>query len=131
MALPGKHDHADLFRRWERSAREHLIEPGSGLFYSALTLKGEEIHAPEGSTIWMGAYFLLPVLPELAREQYRQMKKKLTGRFACFRFGREWPVGSEGRWDIDSGFTPMGMGPASTGFALVASKLVARHNPDT
>ncbi len=115
-------DHSPLFARFERTARQRLIQPETGLLYSAVTLDGRMIHPPEGSTLWIGVQCLLPVAPDLAREQYAQLKEKLIGRIACFRFGREWPVGREGEWDIDSGFTPFGMGPASTGFALVASK---------
>ncbi len=115
-------DHSDLFVRWEKVARARLIKPSNGLFYSAVRLDGEELHKPEGSTIWMGAYFLEPVCPDLAREQYAVMKEKLSGRLLCFGYGREWPKGEEGEWDIDSGYTPFGMGPASTGFAMIASK---------
>lgn len=115
-------DHRDLFRRWEQSARQHMIDPKTGLFYSAVTLDGRVLHAPEGSTIWIGASCLRTVTPALAREQYDRMKQLLAGRLICFAYGREWPRGTRGDWDIDSGFTPFGMGPASTGFALVASK---------
>jgi hypothetical protein len=50
------------------------------------------------------------------------MKAKLSGRLLCFSYGREWPRGVSGNWDIDFGFTPFGMGPASTGFGLIAAK---------
>jgi len=115
-------DHSDFFEWWEVGARSKLVEPVTGLLNSAVTLRGGVIHPPEGSTIWIGASYLLPVCPKLAREQFALMKNELTGRLFCFRYGREWPKGCRGDWDIDSGFTPFGMGPASTGFALVASK---------
>jgi hypothetical protein len=115
-------DHTDLFRRWEAVAREKLVDPDLGLFKSAVTREGRVIHPPEGSTLWVAPYALEIVAPELAKEQYELMKTHLTGELACFRFGREWPRGKETAWDIDSGFTPFGMGPASTGFAMVASK---------
>jgi len=115
-------DHGKLFRLWESVARERLVDPRNGLIKSAVTLNGKTIHPPEGSTIWIGAQCLLAFAPDFAREQYALMKEHLSGRLLCFQFGREWPRGLEGEWDIDSGFTPFGMGPASTGFALVASK---------
>ena len=58
----------------------------------------------------------------MAREHYELQRKTLTGRLGGFAFGREWPRGIAGSYDIDSGFTPFGMGPASTGFALIAAK---------
>lgn len=115
-------DHSDLFRRWEEMARTKLVDRNTGLFNSAVTLPGDVIYEPEGSTIWIGASCLMPVLPQLAEEQYKLMKKQLSGRLLFMAYGREWPRGKSGSWDIDSGFTPLGMGPASTGFALVASK---------
>ena len=115
-------DHTELFRWWEAAARSSFMDPKTGLLNSAITLDRKVIHPPEGSTIWIGAAFLLPVCPELAQEQYALIKAQLTGRLFCFRYGREWPRGQRGGWDIDSGFTPFGMGPASTGFGLVAAK---------
>lgn len=115
-------DHSDLIRRWGKVAESKLLDPKTGLMHSAVTLNGAVIHPPEGSTIWIGAYCLQPVLPELARRQYERMKELLAGNVLFLSYGREWPRGTRGDWDIDSGFTPFGMGPASTGFALVASK---------
>jgi len=115
-------DHSDLFRRWEERARKHLVHPGTGILHSAVTLQGKPVQPPEGSSIWVGIYGLSIAAPELAREQYERATELMTGRIACFRYGREWPVGMRGQWDIDSGLTPAGMGPASTGFALIASK---------
>jgi len=115
-------DHSELIQRWGEMAEKRLLDPETGLMHSAVTLRGEVIHPPEGSTIWIGAYCLEPVLPELARSQYRRMKELLAGDVLFLSYGREWPKGKAGNWDIDSGFTPFGMGPASTGFALVASK---------
>ncbi len=115
-------DHSDLIHRWGKMAETKLLDPKTGLMHSAVTLHGEVIHPPEGSTIWIGAYCLQPVLPDLARSQYQRMKELLADDFLFLSYGREWPRGTRGDWDIDSGFTPFGMGPASTGFALVASK---------
>lgn len=115
-------DHSDLIRRWGEMAETTLLDPNTGLMQSAVTLTGEVIHPPEGSTIWIGAYCLQPVLPDLAARQYKRMKELLAGDLLFLSYGREWPKGTRGDWDIDSGFTPFGMGPASTGFALVASK---------
>ncbi len=115
-------DHSDLFKRWEAVARKSLVDPKYGLINSAVTLTGGVIHKPEGSTIWIGAYCLMPVAPAFAKEQYETMKAAMISPVLFLRYGREWPKGERGEWDIDSGFTPFGMGPASTGFALVTSK---------
>ncbi|MEM7390951.1 MAG: hypothetical protein AAF492_01280 [Verrucomicrobiota bacterium] len=121
-------DHSDLIEQWSRIAQTHLLDKTTGLMNSAVTLDGKVIHKPEGSTIWIGAYCLDPILPEFARSQYETMKELLAGDFVFLQFGREWPRGTEGSWDIDSGFTPLGMGPASTGFALVAAKQMGDHD---
>ncbi|MBA4386902.1 MAG: hypothetical protein C0404_02910 [Verrucomicrobia bacterium] len=115
-------DNTEFYERWEKMALAKLTDKKTGMLQSAVTLTGYPIHTSEGSTIWIGASCLLPVLPDLAHEQYNLMKEKLSGRLLFLAYGREWPKGERGDWDIDSGFTPFGMGPASTGFALVASK---------
>jgi hypothetical protein len=115
-------DHSAFFREWEKVCREKIVDRKTGLIPSAIRLDGGVIHPPEGSTIWIGAYCLIPVCPGFAREQYDLMRRKMSGRLFFLAYGREWPKGEQGSWDIDSGFTPFGMGPASTGFALVASK---------
>ena len=115
-------DHTDLFQRWERVACAKLIEPKTGLLYSAVTLDGRMLQPPEGSSLWVAVYGLKPVLPDLARQEYDLQRQKLAGRVGAWSFGREGPVGIEGEFDIDSGFTPFGMGPASTGFAMLDAK---------
>jgi len=115
-------DHSDLFRRWERTARKRLLDKNTGILFSAVTRSGEMVQPPEGSSIWIGIYGLKLVAPTFAREQYELAKRRMTGKLACFRYGREWATGVRGQWDIDSGCVPAGMGPASTGFALIASK---------
>ena len=122
-------DHSGLARRWVANAREHLVDPKSGLLISAYRLDGGRIYGPEGSSIWMATHCLALVDEPFAREQYDLACREMGGRLLGFGYAREWPRGMDDHMDVDSGLVIPGVGGsvASSGLAFVAGGPVRRH----
>ncbi|MFT7521433.1 MAG: hypothetical protein ACI9MC_003584 [Kiritimatiellia bacterium] len=115
---------------WVRTARERLIDPGSGMLVSSFAWNGTHKDGPEGSTIWLTAKSLLLVDEDLAREQYRLARASLGREVLGFAYATEWPVEWRGPTDIDSGsIVPvLDASAASSGHAIVAARAFSDHN---
>jgi hypothetical protein len=96
-------DHRPLAQAWLAQARRHLIHRETGILVSAFTTRGEVLHGPEGSSIWVAAHFLRAVDPDFARDQYRRARQSLSRRLFGFAWSREWPTTFRGPRDVDSG----------------------------
>jgi len=116
-------DHRALSRRWIETARQKLVDPGTGLLPSSYTLGGHVKDGPEGSSIWMSAHMLRAVDPAFAEDQYRRAKKELGRTVLGFGYAREWPVSRPGATDVDSGPIVPGLDVSggSSGLAFVAA----------
>ena len=116
-------DHSQLIDDWLRIARARLIDPATGLLVSSYGLDGTIKDGPEGSTIWLTAHALDLIDPEFAADQYARARRYLDHSIAGFWLAREWPAGSNGRPDIDSGIQLpiVEASPSSSGFALMAA----------
>ncbi len=121
-ALDGT-DHRPLCREWVERAKERLLDRGTGILLSTVTLSGKRIEGPEGSTIWMAAHALQLADEAFARDQYDRARRELRRRICGFDVAREWPAGERGSQDIDSGIViPLvDASPASSGLALVGA----------
>ena len=108
---------------WAERALPALTDPRTGMLVSSFTWDGVTRDGPEGSTLWMAATFLQPVLPALAAEQYALARTHLGRSLLGFGWGKEWADG--GHVDIDSGpIVPLVEASAgSSGHAVVASRL--------
>jgi hypothetical protein len=96
-------DHRPLAQAWLAQARGRLIHRETGILVSAYTTRGEVLHGPEGSSIWVAAHFLRAVDPDFARDQYRRARQRLGRRLCGFAWSREWPAAFRGPRDVDSG----------------------------
>ncbi|MDP2273864.1 MAG: hypothetical protein Q8N23_36505 [Archangium sp.] len=116
-------DHSELISAWLRVARERLIDPSTGLLVSSYRLDGTVKDGPEGSTIWLTAHALDLIDPVFAADQYARARLHLDHSIAGFWLAREWPKGSDGRIDIDSGvqLPIVEASPSSSAFALMAA----------
>lgn len=116
-------DHSQLAEDWVTHAKEHLVEPKTGLLVSSYTWDGQVLDGPEGSSIWMSAHNLLIVDAAFARDQYARARKELGASFAGFGWAREWPRGMPQRPDVDSGpIVPLVDASAgSSGLALLGA----------
>jgi hypothetical protein len=117
-------DHRDLCRDWVRHARAFLVEERTGLLVSEYTRSGEPQDGPEGSSLWMAAHMLQLVDEAFARDQYDRARLELRRSLCGFDVSREWPVGSAGRMDIDSGIVIPGIdaSPGASGLALLGAR---------
>lgn len=116
--------YAGIRETWLGHARAQLCDPATGLLVSATDWDGEVTQQPEGSTIWLTAHMLRLLDPELATAQYR-LARRLLGRTPMgFGFAREWPAGTHGQMDVDSGPIVPGLGasPSSSGMAILAAR---------
>lgn len=116
-------DHSQLINAWLRSAREHLVDPKSGLLISSFHLDGSPRDGPEGSSIWFATHMLALLDEPFAREQYALAREKLGRSLFGFAWAREWPDEWPNAADIDSGPTiPLvDANAGSSGCALLAA----------
>ena len=116
-------DHSALIAQWLRLARAHLVDPSTGLLVSSYRLDGTVKDGPEGSTLWLTAHALDLIDPAFAADQYARARLHLDHSIAGFWLAREWPAGSGGQPDIDSGVqVPLvEASPSSSAFALMAA----------
>ena len=104
-----------------------MIDPATGLLISSYTLDGHRLDGPEGSSIWASAHALALVDPAFARDQYARARRELGAGVVGFAWAREWPRGSPGGRDIDSGpIVPiLDVSPGASGFALLGASAFA------
>lgn len=96
-------DHTALLTGWVANAREHLVDPETGMLVSSYRYDGTHLDGPEGSSIFLAAHMLEIVDPVFARDQYERARSQLGVTFAGFGWAREWPASWEGPHDVDSG----------------------------
>jgi hypothetical protein len=116
-------DHRAQVEAWLSAAKQHLVDPESGLLVSSYTWEGQTLDGPEGSSIYMVAHNLLLLDPEFARDQYARAREALGRDAFGFGWAREWPSGTTTRVDVDSGMVVPGIGasPGASGLALLGA----------
>ena len=119
-------DHADFLAAWVANAKKKLVEPKTGILISAFAVDGTPApcgFGPEGSTIWMASHMLQLVDKDFANDQYRRARHELGRSFLGFGYSREWPAGSEGSMDVDSGpvIPVFGASLSASGLAILAA----------
>lgn len=119
-------DHSEFLASWIRIAEKKLIDPKTGLLISAFAVDGRPVpcgSGGEGSSIWMACNMLQIVDNDFAGRQYRLAKKALSAGVLGFGYALEWPRGSCGGQDVDSGpIAPLlNISPSSTGLAAVGA----------
>lgn len=121
-ALDGA-DHRDFCDRWLAQARQHLIDPRTGLLIASYSLAGAPYNGPEGSSIWMAAHCLQLIDPAFAADQYRRARKELGRTVLGFGYAREWPATWPNQADVDSGpiIPVLEISSGSSGLALVGA----------
>ncbi len=116
---------ADAFlERWCARLRERQIEPRTGLLIQAASaVTGRGLDAPRGSGSALGAYFASFADPKLARDLHRAVRRELTAGPLGFGMVREYPAGTRGNGDIDSGPLLFGYSVSATGFSLGSARV--------
>ena len=123
-------DHSDLIGRWLVSAKQHLVDPATGMLISSFHRDGTPRDGPEGSTLWLAAHLLQLFDEPFANAQYALARKHLGRTALGFGWAAEWPRSWEGRMDIDSGPTIpfIDANAGSSGLAVLGA--AAFHDAD-
>ena len=116
----------DVIQSWLAFTREHL-DPQTGLMPHMIDGRtGAALIRPRAST----QVYMHTVLPELdagfAREQYARFRELYVQDWLGFLPVREYPIGSSGSGDVDTGPLVFGLSPSAT----VVSIAAARANGD-
>ncbi len=99
--------------------RARAVDPETGLLFQSVSVfDGAAVDAPRGSGTALGLLALRHADPALARDLYDALRRELAGTWLRFGAVREYPRGTGGRGDIDSGPIVFGYGLSATGFAL-------------
>jgi hypothetical protein len=120
----GGAEYAELREAWVAYAKEHLVDPRTGILVSSYTRDGRVLDGPEGSSIWMVAHNLLVVDAAFAHDQYDRARRELAASVLGFAWAREWPHGHAARPDVDSGpIVPLlDASAGSSGLALLGAR---------
>lgn len=115
-------DHSKFLARQEKIFREKYIDPQTGLLIQAVGPQGDAVDAARGSGSALGVFFLHHAYPQLCREIFDAIRTNLETDLFSFGAIREYPHGTSGRWDVDSGPIVFGFGFSATGFTISATK---------
>lgn len=115
---------ADPFlQRWCARLRQQQIDPRTGLLIQAASaVTGRWLDAPRGSGSALGAYLVSFADPELARALHGAVHRQLTAAPLGLGMVREYPDGTVGHGDIDSGPLLFGYGVSASGFSLGSAR---------
>jgi hypothetical protein len=106
------------------SLKTYYLDKETGLFCTYINPKGHvQIQGARGISVMYGLHFLKDFDAEFATVQYALAKQFLVRRVLGVTAVREFPEGSTGRADIDSGPVIFGAGPSASGFAIAAAAI--------
>jgi hypothetical protein len=116
-------DHAEVLAGW--AARlPSLRDAETGLLIQAVApTDARMVDGPRGSGTALAVYFLSFADAEQSRSLYEAVRGHLRRDLLGFGAVREYPPGSDGRGDIDSGPVVLGVSISATGFALAGSRI--------
>lgn len=119
--LPAKHD--GLLAGWV-AATGRRLDPDTGLLpHAARCGSGEPDEAPRGASQMLGCRLLFEIDSAFAADQYRQARALFLDRVAGVAVMREFPRGTAGRADADSGPVVFGAGAAACVVAVGTAAL--------
>lgn len=96
---------------------------GEDLHPSAITTSLWYHDLPRGCALSWTAFHMAQFAPEQGRALYARTRAELWVDVAGLGGFREWPVGTSGAWDVDSGPVIAGIGMGATGLGLAPARL--------
>ena len=112
---------AATIERWLRAARERL-DPATGLLpHRADPLTGEPLEGARGSSQSIIARFLGEIDPAWGHEQYALFRRQFVDAPLGVAGVREYPLGSAGMGDVDSGPLVLGISLSASAVTLGAA----------
>jgi hypothetical protein len=116
-------DHAEVLTGWAERLPS-LRDAETGLLVQAVApADGRVVDGPRGSGTALAVYFLSFADAEQSRSLYEAVRVHLRRDLLGFGAVREYPPGSDGHGDIDSGPVLLGVSISPTGFALAGSRI--------
>lgn len=106
---------------WVRRAATFL-DPATGLLPHRTTVDGQTLQGPRGSSQALVQLFWPDVDAESAPRSWARFRRAFVVRRAGLVGVREFPVGTRGRADVDSGPLLLGVSPSATVVALGAAR---------
>jgi hypothetical protein len=107
--------------RWRRAAHDRL-DPATGLLPHRVDPEtGQGVEGARGSSQGLIQRFLVEIDPAWGREQYALFRRQFVATVLGVPGVREYPGGTEGRSDVDSGPLIAGLSPSATVVALGAA----------
>ncbi len=109
-------------KRWLQ-ATQKTLDPHTGLIpHMVHPLSGEALEGARGCSQSLMLRFLAEIDPEFALAQYRLYLEHFATELMGMPCIREYPHGTEGSGDIDSGPVILGVGSAATIVSLAAAR---------
>jgi len=105
-------DYAEACRRWVAWMDEHR-DPETGMMVALVSGDGTALQGPRGCALSWSLAFLPGFAPELAREQYGRYRSGWFVHVLGITGAREWPPGTAGYVDADTGPIVGGIGAAA------------------
>ena len=103
--------------------RTKAIDPRTGLLHQSVTLAdASPIDAPRASGTALAAYFLSYADEVTSRALFEALERSQFRTVLGFGGMMEYPPGTRGRGDVDSGPVFLGFGVSASGFAIGASR---------
>jgi hypothetical protein len=104
----------ELIRQWITKVKT-LVDKQNGLIpHSADASTGKQIEGARGSSMALILLLLSEMEPKFAQEQFLLFKKEFSQTILQLPCIREYPHGSSGMGDVDSGPVIFGMSPVAT-----------------
>lgn len=115
--------HERTIAAWLAAARERL-DPATGLMpHRVDPVTGQGLEGARGSSQSIIARFLVEIDPAWGAEQYALFRRQFGGRPLGVPGIREYPLGSDGAGDVDSGPLIFGVSASATVVAAGAAQL--------
>ena len=106
-------------RQWVAYARQHLIDPNTGLLVSSMGTTTQSVEEPRGSGMGWSINFICHFDPAFAAEQYHASQRHLSTNLGLLRLYRERAgTYATAVGDIDSGPLLLGYSIPATAFAF-------------
>jgi hypothetical protein len=109
-------------KKFVQSVRAHYLDKNNGMFCTYVDpVNSAQLEGARGVSMMYGLQFLRDFDAKFASQQYRLAKELLVEDVLGFSAVREFPKGTTGRADVDSGPLILGAGPSASGFAIAAA----------
>lgn len=120
--------HTATVERWLQRAKQHLDEP-TGLLPHQVDAEGNGIDGARATSQSVIHHFLAEVDEDFGREQYKRFRQA----FVSYPLGfgpavREYPRGTDGAGDVDSGPLVLGVSMSATVVTLGAARVQHDHD---